>query len=102
MQELPFIAFVADDGDIRVNFGMYAGREATQAEIDDLARTLLEEVQAVTIVAEQRYIVDKDMEASVHQIRIQPEGADTQALLEHAERWAQACVADRHAEVSEV
>jgi hypothetical protein len=102
MQELPTIAFVADDGDIRVNFGMYAGREATQAEIDDLAHTLLAEVQAVTIVAEQRYIVDRDMEASVHQIRIQPEGADVQALLEHAERWAQACVADRHAEVSEV
>jgi hypothetical protein len=102
MQELPTIAFVADDGDIRINFGMYAGREATQAEIDDLARTLLDDVQAVTIVAEQRYIVDKDTEASVHQIRIQPGGADPQALLGHAERWAAACVADRHAEVSEV
>ncbi len=101
MQDIPSIAFVADDGDIRVNFGMYAGREATQAEIDELARTLLEEVQAVTIVAEQRYIVDKEMEASVHQIRIQRNGGDAQALLEHAERWAQACVADRHAEVSE-
>jgi hypothetical protein len=102
MQKVPSIAFVAEDGDIRVNFGMYAGREATQAEIDELARTLLDEVQAVTIVAEQRYMVDKDTEAAVHQIRIQREGGDEQALLEHAERWAQACVADRHAEVSEV
>ncbi len=101
MQELPSIAFVADDGDIRVNFGMYAGREATQAEIDDLARTLLDEVQAVTIVAEQRYLVDRETEASVHQIRIKRDGGDERALLEHAERWAQACVADRHAEVSE-
>jgi hypothetical protein len=102
MQELPSIAFVADDGDIRVNFGMYAGREATQAEIDDLARTLLEEVQAVTIVAEQRYLVDHETEAAVHQIRIQQEGGDARALVAHAERWARACVAERHAEVSEV
>jgi hypothetical protein len=102
MQELPSIAFVADDGDIRVNFGMYAGREATQAEIDDLARTLLDEVHAVTIVAEQRYLVDHETEAAVHQIRIQREGGDEQALLGHAERWARACVADRHAEISEV
>ena len=102
MQKLPSIAFVADDGDIRVNFGMYAGREATQAEIDDLARTLLEEVQAVTIVAEQRYLVDRETEAAVHQIRIQHEGGDARSLVAHAERWAQACVAERHAEVSEV
>jgi hypothetical protein len=102
MQQIPSIAFVADDGDIRVNFGMFAGREATQAEIDELARDLLEEVHAVTIVAEQRYIVDKDMEASVHQIRIQRNGGNERALLERAERWAQACVAERHAEVSEV
>ena len=34
MQDLAAIAFLDDDGDIRVNFGMFAGREATQAEID--------------------------------------------------------------------
>ena len=45
MQDLAPIAFVADDGDIRINFGMFAGREATDAEIDELARTLLEEVR---------------------------------------------------------
>ena len=37
MQEIAPIAFVDDDGDIRVNFGMFAGREATRAEIDELA-----------------------------------------------------------------
>ena len=92
MQKLPSIAFVADDGDIRVNFGMYAGREATQAEIDDLARTLLEEVQAVTIVAEQRYLVDRETEAAVHQIRIQQEGGDARGQphrLEQLEGRAQ-------------
>ena len=65
------IAFVDDDGDIRVNFGMFAGREATRAEIDDLAKALLDEVDAITIVAEQRTVADREMEASVHQIRIE-------------------------------
>ena len=45
MQNLAQIAFVDDDGDIRVNFGMFAGREATRAEIDDLAKSLLDEVR---------------------------------------------------------
>jgi hypothetical protein len=102
MQELAPIAFLDDDGDIRVNFGMFSGREATQAEIDDLARDLLAEVETVTIVAEQRTIADRDMEASVHQIRV--ELGDDEAPerpLEIAERWAEACIAERHAEITE-
>jgi hypothetical protein len=101
MQDLAQIAFLDADGDIRVNFGMFAGREATQAEIDDLARTLLDEVSAVTIVAEQRTVADRDMEASVHQIRIELGDEDPQRPLLLAERWAQGCVADRHAEITE-
>ena len=102
MQELAPIAFLDDDGDIRVNFGMFSGREATQAEIDDLARTLLDEVTAVTIVAEQRTIADREMEASVHQIRVElDESDDPQRPLLIAEQWAQACVAERHAEITE-
>ena len=102
MQELAQIAFVDDDGDIRVNFGMFAGREATRAEIDDLANSLLEEVEAVTIVAEQRTVADREMEASVHQIRIElGEDSDTQRPLLITEQWAEACVAERHAEITE-
>jgi hypothetical protein len=102
MQDLFPMAFLDDDGDIRVNFGMFAGREATQAEIDDLARDLLERVDAVTIVSEQRTVADREMEASVHQIRIElDEGTDPHGSLELAERWAEACIADRHIEVSE-
>ena len=71
MQDLAAIAFLDDEGDIRVNFGMFAGRDATQAEIDELAQDLLTEVQAITIVAEQRTVADHEMEASVHQIRIE-------------------------------
>jgi hypothetical protein len=101
MQELAPIAFLDDAGDIRVNFGMFAGREATQAEIDDLARTLLERIPAVTIVAEQRTVADRDMEASVHQIRIELDGAEAQRPLELAEQWAEACIADRRVEIAE-
>ena len=101
MQELAPIAFLDDDGDIRVNFGMFAGREATQAEIDDLAKDLLSEIDAVTIVAEQRTVADREMEASVHQIRIElDESDDSQRPLLIAERWAEACVAERHSEFS--
>lgn len=100
MQELAQIAFVDDDGDIRVNFGMFAGREATQAEIDDLAKLLLDELEAVTIVAEQRTVADRDVEASVHQIRIDlGANEDPARPLELAERWAEACIADRHVDV---
>lgn len=101
MQELAPIAFLDDDGDIRVNFGMFAGREATQAEIDDLAKDLLSEIDAVTIVSEQRTVADREMEASVHQIRIElDESDDSQRPLLIAERWAEACVAERHSEFS--
>jgi hypothetical protein len=102
MQELAQIAFVDDAGDIRVNFGMFAGREATQAEIDDLARLLLEHVSSVTIVAEQRTVADRDMEASVHQIVVELDDDAADEPLRLAEQWANACVAERHAEITEV
>ena len=99
MQELAPIAFLDEEGDIRVNFGMFAGREATQAEIDDLAHTLLAEVEAVTVVAEHRTIVDRDVEASVHQIRVELGGEDPQRPLLLAEQWAEACIAERHVDL---
>ena len=101
MQNLAPIAFVDEDGDIRVNFGLFAGREATRAEIDDLAQSLLDEVDAITIVAEQRTVADREMEASVHQIRIELSDDDLQRPLLIAEQWASACVAERHAEITE-
>jgi hypothetical protein len=101
MQELAQIAFLDDAGDIRVNFGMFAGRDATQAEIDELARELLAEFEAITIVAEQRTIADRESEASVHQIRIELGDEEPQRPLLIAERWAEACVAERHAEITE-
>ncbi|MDP9491925.1 MAG: hypothetical protein M3P42_06960 [Actinomycetota bacterium] len=118
MSTNPAIAFAVHEHEppaleVRVNFGVFAGREATPAEIDDLATSLLEQVGAVSIVAEDRHEIDGHSEASIHQVRIE---IDTDALptdrqqLEElgvrvvvaAEQWAAACIAERHAEVSEL
>ena len=101
MENLAQIAFLDEEGDIRINFGMFAGREATRAEIDDLASALLKEVDAITIVAEQRTIADHEVEASVHQIRVELGENDLQRPLLIAAQWAEACVAERHAEITE-
>jgi hypothetical protein len=111
--ELP-IAFAAETEEppaleIRVNFGIVAGREATPAEIDELARTLLAVVEDVEIVSEQHYEVGREHEATVHQVRVRisrdalaDDGARdalTQQLVDAAGRWAEACAAERHTEV---
>jgi hypothetical protein len=99
--------------EIRVNFGIFAGRAATPAEIDDLARALIPEVGDVSIVAEERHEIGEDAEASLHQVRIEVaeehlppfETAVEELkvrLVTAAERWAQACIADRSVEVSEL
>lgn len=99
----PAVAFVLDR-DVRVNFGVYAGRAATPAELDRLAEWLLDEVDAVSIVAEERHEVDGRGEAVIHQVRIElpDDDAETaQRVVERAAHWARLCVAERHAEVTD-
>jgi hypothetical protein len=94
--------------EVRINFGVFAGRQVTPAEIDELGHFLLDEVGAVTIVAEDRHELDSALETSVHMVRI--EIADRQlptndldrrrlehTLVERAEHWARGCIAHRHA-----
>jgi hypothetical protein len=99
--------------EVRVNFGMFAGRHATAAEIDDLAQALLPKVGEVAIVAEERHEIGEDSEAALHQVRIEVEPdhipveeheADVLAgrLVEAAEIWARGCVAERHVEITEL
>jgi hypothetical protein len=95
--------------EVRVNFGVFAGRDATNAEIDRLAEWLLDEVGEVSIIAEERHEIDSQVEASVHQVRIEissdvpRDEAARKALedrvLERAEHWAHVCVAERHVDV---
>src|SRR2546423_2417361 len=99
--------------EVRVNCGVFAGRGATAAEIDDLAAALVPKVGEVSIVAEERHEIGEEAEASLNQVRIEvaPDHlpADERELdilcgrlVEAAETWARACIAERHAEVSEL
>ena len=118
MQELPAITFATRVPDppaleLRVNFGIFAGRAATPAEIDDLAKWLIPEVGEVSIISEERHEIDGDTEGSVHQVRIEvaadrlpadeAELDDLEArLIERADHWARQCIAERHSEISEL
>ena len=94
--------------EIRVNFGLLAGREATPAEIDVLAAALRDKVTELTIVSEARHELSGRSEATVRQVRIEAGGGATdrrprarrapRRLIEIAERWARACASERHIE----
>ncbi|MGH3102843.1 MAG: hypothetical protein ACRDN6_01945 [Gaiellaceae bacterium] len=117
MKTEPLVAFATKTEppalEIRVNFGIFAGRPATAAEIDELAKSLIPEVGEVSIVAEERHEISEEVEASLHQVRVEiaeehlpHAGAElddlTGRLVSRARSWAEACFADRHAEVSEL
>ncbi|HVW89705.1 MAG TPA: hypothetical protein VHC01_09590 [Gaiellaceae bacterium] len=95
--------------EVRVNFGIFAGRDATTAEIDRLAEWLLDEVGEVSIISEERHEIDAHGEASVHQVRIEVDTSRVngnraeveQRILERAEYWARLCVAERHSEITD-
>ena len=108
----PAIAFCVTEHEepaleVRVNFGVFSGRQATPAEIDHLARALHDRLESFTIVAEERHEFAGDVEASIHQVVIEvaPEyaGEDVDALcnrvIEIADAWAGDCFADRHVDL---
>ena len=81
-----------------VNFGVFSGREATEAEIYRLAQTLLEELDSVEIVAEQRFEFASDVEATVHQVYVElPQSAEgrEQELATLVEAWAEDSIGER-------
>jgi hypothetical protein len=117
LQSEPVLVFAASEREppvleLRVNFGVFAGREATAAEIDSLAKELLAKVDHVSIISERHHEIGLGAESAVHQLRIEIPaealplwGRDVSELrgrlIEVTERWALACIADRHEEVSE-
>jgi hypothetical protein len=102
----PLMAFAFDESEIRVNFGVFAGREVTTAEIEELARELHDRIERFTIVAEHRFEFGNEVEASVHLVRVCPDKPIDDELrgrlLEICERWAESCVAERHVEIAEL
>ena len=89
--------------EVLVNFGLFAGREATRVEIDRLASRLLRDVGEVSIVAEERHQFDATVEAFVHVVRIEVPADRVEGntddlerrVVAHAEAWARDCIADR-------
>ena len=90
--------------EIRVNFGVFAGRHVTPAEIDELAVAIRSMAPEFAIVAEERHEFGGEIEASVHQVLVTvPQeflGADPDALARElvltANGWALECIASRH------
>ena len=90
--------------EIRVNFGVFAGRHATPAEIDELALALREHAPSFAIVSENRHEFGDAVEASVHQVVVEvphdTAGEEPELLAEQivlaANGWALECIAARH------
>jgi hypothetical protein len=90
--------------EVRVNFGVFAGRHATPAEIDELAVALRDLLPSFAIVAEERHEFGGAVEASLHQVVVEvPQehaGAERDVRAEQivlaANGWALECIASRH------
>jgi hypothetical protein len=90
--------------EVRVNFGVFAGRHATPAEIDELAAVLRELLPAFAILAEERHEFAGSVEAKVHQVVVEvpreDAGDEPDVLAEQvvlaANGWALDCIASRH------
>ena len=111
--ENPSLAFIPAPSDtpgleVLINFGIFAGRAATAAEVDGLAEWLLDIVEAVTIVCEERHEIGGSAEASVHQVRLElapgdvPDQPDAlkeleERLLERCTYWVRGCIVSQPA-----
>ncbi len=117
MQVENVIAFAVDQDpsglEIRVNFGVFAGRDATSAELEELGKLLVPEAGEVSIVGEQRHEISGDAEVVLHQVRVSvsPEivpddPTERKELCERlvtlAEIWARQCINERHSEITDL
>jgi hypothetical protein len=97
----PTLVFARDHGgrpELVINFGVYSGREATEAEIRRLAQRLLEELTSVEIISERRYECDADVEATVHQVRVIVPPSDDgreEELIPLVADWAHDAIGER-------
>jgi hypothetical protein len=117
MQVEQMIAFAVEQEpsglEIRVNFGVFAGRDATTAELEDLGNLLVPEAGEVSIVGEERHEMTQGAEVVLHQVRvaIPPERVPSEPteykafcerLVGLAEIWARQCINERHGEITEL
>jgi hypothetical protein len=117
MQVEETIAFVTDEHptglQIRINFGVFAGRDATTAELEELGKLLVPEAGEVSIVGEERHEMAEGAEVVLHQVRVAvaPEQipddlGERRALCERllglAEIWARQCINERRSEITDL
>jgi hypothetical protein len=117
MQVEQAIAFAVEQEpsglEIRVNFGVFAGRDATTAELEELGKLLVPEAGEVSIVGEERHEVAEEVEIVLHQVRVSIAPANVpenraerkefcERLVTLAEIWARQCINERHAEITEL
>src|SRR4026207_588515 len=97
------VAF-AEDGSVIVNFGIVAGREATQAELDRLALAFRQAGAGaeMTITAERRQAYGQDFEGVVHQVRVTVPGSPSEWVEAICAAWAASCAGDRSVEPLEM
>ena len=117
MQVENVIAFATEEDpaglEIRVNFGVFAGRDATSAELEELGKLLVPEAGEVSIVGEQRHEISEDAEVLLHQVRVSVSRENVPDHLEErkefrerlvtlAEIWARQCINERSSEISDL
>src|SRR5436309_14626802 len=117
MQVEQALAFVVEQEpagvEIRVNFGVFAGRDATTAELAELGKLLLPEAGEVSVVGEERHELADGVEVVLHQVRVAvpsdvvPDGrAERKQFCERlvtlAEIWTRQCINERHSEITEL
>jgi len=117
MQVEQAIAFAVEQEpaglELRVNFGVFAGRDATTAELEELGKLLVPEAGEVSIVGEERHEITENAEIVLHQVRVAippevvPENPGErkefcERLVTLAEIWARQCINERHGEISDL
>ena len=99
--------------EIRVNFGIFAGRDATPAELEELGKLLVPEAGEISIVGEQRHEMSEVAEVVLNQVRVSvslenvPDDpgerrAFCERLVTLAEIWARQCINERSSEISDL
>ena len=74
MQVENAIAFAVDQEpaglELRINFGVFAGRDATSAELEELGKLLVSEAGEISIVGEEWHELSEDAEVVLRQVRV--------------------------------
>jgi hypothetical protein len=117
MQVENTIAFAVDQEptglELRINFGVFAGRDATSAELEELGKLLVSEAGEISIVGEERHEMSEDAEVVLRQVRVSvapdkvpDDRAERKKFCERlvtlAEIWARQCISERHAELTDI